>query len=182
MQPNATDAPASVASVVVPVYSSTTYISEAVESARAEDKQDRELVISDNVSNDNTRDCLRSLQDPRIPTDLQHASLGIFFRNLNSHLGGIAAFMWRNGRGVRSAGGDMRRLKHGQRAELIGALPFRLSAEGALRTFAAFGNIVGSLSLTTSRHRIFLCARGWLNWALHSACERHVSSNLERAA
>ena len=167
-------------SVLMPVYNGMPYIPEAVESVLAQDEQDWELVISDNGSTDSTRDYLSTLQDPRIRVHLQQANLGIF-GNLNfllaqaqasiakilcaddkllpGALARIAAFMEERPWCAVSrcwAEGDARRFQRGQRDELIGALPSRISPEAALLTFATFGNIVGNLSKAACRPQLVL--------------------------
>ncbi|MES1992843.1 MAG: glycosyltransferase family 2 protein [Pseudomonadota bacterium] len=167
-------------SILMPVYNGMPYIPEAVESVLAQDEQDWELVISDNGSTDSTRDYLSTLQDPRIRVHLQQANLGIF-GNLNfllaqaqasiakilcaddkllpGALARIAAFMEERPWCAVSrcwADGDARRFQPGQRDELIGALPSRISPEAALLMFATFGNIVGNLSKAACRPQLVL--------------------------
>jgi hypothetical protein len=69
-------------SIVMPTYNGGEYLKEAVRSVLAQSHQDWELLISDDGSNDGTRDYLASLNDPRIRVFLQKKNLGIF-GNLN---------------------------------------------------------------------------------------------------
>lgn len=69
-------------SIVMPTYNGLKYIQQAIESVLHQDFLDWELLISDDGSNDGTRDYLCSLQDQRIKVHLQAKNLGIF-GNLN---------------------------------------------------------------------------------------------------
>jgi glycosyltransferase involved in cell wall biosynthesis len=69
-------------SILVPVYNGRPYFKECIDSVLAQDFQDWELFISDNGSNDGTREYLDTLTDPRIRIVQQEKNLGIW-GNLN---------------------------------------------------------------------------------------------------
>ncbi len=70
-------------SIIMPTYNGLNkFLKEAIASVMAQDEQDWELLISDDGSNDGTRDYLKSLTDARIRVFLQDKNLGIF-GNLN---------------------------------------------------------------------------------------------------
>lgn len=69
-------------SILTIVYNGMPYLRECVESVLAQSHQDWEMLISDDGSNDGSRDYLRSLSDPRIFYYEQEKNLGIF-GNLN---------------------------------------------------------------------------------------------------
>jgi hypothetical protein len=63
-------------SVVVPSYNHAKYISKAVDSILSQDFTDFELLISDDVSPDNSWDVISGFDDPRIRTFKQEKNLG----------------------------------------------------------------------------------------------------------
>lgn len=69
-------------SIVMPTYNGLKYLKQAVSSVLAQRCQDWELIISDDGSNDGTREFLSEIKDPRIAVYLQDENLGIF-GNLN---------------------------------------------------------------------------------------------------
>lgn len=69
-------------SIVMPTYNGMKYLQQAIESVLSQDHQDWELFISDDCSQDGTRDFLATLKDPRIKVHFQSENLGIF-GNLN---------------------------------------------------------------------------------------------------
>lgn len=69
-------------SIVMPTYNGMKYLKQAVDSVLTQRYQDWELIISDDGSNDGTRDFLSELKDPRISVYLQDKNAGIF-PNLN---------------------------------------------------------------------------------------------------
>jgi glycosyltransferase involved in cell wall biosynthesis len=64
-EPDAVD-PKPLASIVIPVYNGMPYLTEAVESALAQDYEPLEIVVIENGSTDGSADWLRSLDDPRL--------------------------------------------------------------------------------------------------------------------
>ena len=171
--------------VLMPVYNGMPYIPEAVESVLAQVGQDWELVISDNGSEDATRDYLSTLNDPRIHIHLQQDNLGIF-GNLNFLLGQaqasiakilcaddkllpgalerIATYMEERPWCAVSrclAMGNLEQFQPGQRAALEGALPEHLHPAAATLAFATFGNIVGNLSKAACRPKQVLAQGGF---------------------
>lgn len=69
-------------SIITPVYNGFPYLKECVESVLAQDLQDWELLISDDGSNDGSREYLDTFTDPRIQVFKQEKNRGIF-GNLN---------------------------------------------------------------------------------------------------
>lgn len=69
-------------SIVMPTYNGMKYLEQAIGSVLSQQYQNWELIISDDGSNDGTRDYLASLIDPRIKVHLQSSNKGIF-GNLN---------------------------------------------------------------------------------------------------
>jgi glycosyltransferase involved in cell wall biosynthesis len=69
-------------SIITPVWNGLPFIRPCVESVQAQLFQDWELLISDNASDDGTRDYLATLNDPRIRVFYQEHNIGIN-RNLN---------------------------------------------------------------------------------------------------
>ena len=69
-------------SIVMPCYNGIKYIKIAIDSLLSQTHQDWVLWVSDDGSNDGTRDYLRSLNDRRINVFFQEKNLGIF-GNLN---------------------------------------------------------------------------------------------------
>ena len=69
-------------SIVMPTYNGMRYLRQAVESVLQQDCADWELIISDDGSEDGTREYLATIEDPRIRVHLQEKNLGIF-GNLN---------------------------------------------------------------------------------------------------
>ena len=65
-------------SILTPVYNGMPYIRECVDSVLAQDFADWELIISDNGSNDGTREYLKTLNDPRIRIFLQEKDLNCY--------------------------------------------------------------------------------------------------------
>lgn len=69
-------------SIVMPTYNGMKYVRQAVESVLEQDDPAWELIISDDGSQDGTREYLATLRDPRVTVHLQEKNLGIF-GNLN---------------------------------------------------------------------------------------------------
>ncbi|PZR24712.1 MAG: hypothetical protein DI535_21190 [Citrobacter freundii] len=69
-------------SIITIVYNGLPYLKQCVESVLSQDFTDWELIISDDGSNDGSRDYITGLNDPRIKFFLQEKNLGIF-GNLN---------------------------------------------------------------------------------------------------
>lgn len=69
-------------SIVMPTYNGMRYIQQAIDSVFSQDYEDWELLISDDVSTDGTRDFLATIRDPRIKIYHQPKNLNIF-GNLN---------------------------------------------------------------------------------------------------
>ncbi len=69
-------------SIVMPTYNGMEYLQQAVESVLQQDYEEWELIISDDVSRDGTREYLATLDDARVKVHLQEKNLGIF-GNLN---------------------------------------------------------------------------------------------------
>ena len=69
-------------SIVMPTYNRLQYLREAVDSVLGQSYSAWELIISDDGSQDGTREYLKSLEDPRIRVYLQDLNLGQF-GNLN---------------------------------------------------------------------------------------------------
>lgn len=65
-------------SIVMPTYNRLKYLREAVDSVLAQSYTEWELIISDDGSEDGTREYLRSLSDPRIRVYFQNSNLGQF--------------------------------------------------------------------------------------------------------
>ena len=74
--------PPSKITVLMPCYNGMKYIRQAIDSVLAQSFAEWELLVSDDGSNDGTRDYLQSLTDKRIKVFLQPKNLGIF-GNLN---------------------------------------------------------------------------------------------------
>lgn len=172
-------------SVLIPVYNGMPYIAEAVESVLVQDCQDWELVISDNGSDDGTRDYLRSLTDARIRVYEQQVNLGIM-GNLNFLLAHAAApiakilghddrllpgclektaiFMEERPDCAVSrcwASGDSVRYQKGGNLEWEGLLPTQLEAEASVLAFATFGNLIGNICRAACRPQMILQAGGF---------------------
>jgi glycosyltransferase involved in cell wall biosynthesis len=64
-------------SILTPVWNGLPFIKESIDSVLSQDYQDWELIISDNGSNDGTREYLDTLKDPRIRVVKQEKNLGI---------------------------------------------------------------------------------------------------------
>jgi glycosyltransferase involved in cell wall biosynthesis len=69
-------------SIVMPTYNGMPYVKQAVESVLQQSCQDWELIISDDGSEDGTREYLATIEDRRIQVHQQEKNLGIF-GNLN---------------------------------------------------------------------------------------------------
>lgn len=74
--------------LVMPTYNGGAYLKDAISSLLKQNYQDWVLLISDDGSNDGTRDYLRGLTDPRIKVFFQDKNLGIF-GNLNFLFGHV---------------------------------------------------------------------------------------------
>jgi glycosyltransferase involved in cell wall biosynthesis len=172
-------------SVLMPVYNGMPYIREAVESVLTQDYTNWELIISDNNSNDSTRDYLDSLTDPRIRIYKQTANLGIMDnlnfllekarypvakifcqddRLLEGALERVAQFMEErpNCAVSRCWGlGDTKRYTPGGNLEIEGELPTRIEPRASILAFATFGNMVGNLCKAACRPKLVLEAGGF---------------------
>lgn len=69
-------------SIVLPTYNGVKYLEQAIQSVQAQIYDDWELIISDDGSNDGTRDFLSAIRDRRVKVHFQPKNLGIF-GNLN---------------------------------------------------------------------------------------------------
>lgn len=74
--------------LVMPTYNGGDYLKDAISSLLRQHYQDWELLISDDGSNDGTRNYLEGLTDPRIKVFFQDKNLGIF-GNLNFLFGHV---------------------------------------------------------------------------------------------
>jgi glycosyltransferase involved in cell wall biosynthesis len=63
--------------VAIPTFNRVCLLARAVESAMAQSYEDVEIVVSDNCSQDGTRDYLQTLTDPRIRVLLQLSNGGM---------------------------------------------------------------------------------------------------------
>lgn len=169
-------------SILMPVYNGLPYIIEAVESVLLQDYKNWELVISDDGSNDNTREYLDTLIDSRIRIYKQTTNLGIF-GNLNfllenakypiakifcqddvllpGALEKITHFMVERpncavSRCLVQGAKNIRFMNEVERE-----LPIRLEPSAAIMAFATFGNIVGNLCQAACRPRLILDAGGF---------------------
>lgn len=172
-------------SVLIPVYNGIAFIAEAIESVLSQEFQDWELVVSDNGSNDGTRDYLRSLTDARIRTFEQPSNIGIM-GNLNfllaqarapvakilghddmllpGSLVQITQFMEERPDCAVSrcwASGDARRYTKGGSLQWEGMLPPRLEPAASTLAFATFGNLVGNICRAACRPAMVLQAGGF---------------------
>lgn len=169
-------------SVLMPVYNGMPYICEAIKSVLSQEFQDWELVISDNGSQDETRNYLVTLCDARIHVCLQDENLGIF-GNLNfllehaaspiaqllcaddkllpGALGAVAQFMESNPQCAISSCQRAGGLTSSVNAQLENALPDYITPKAAALAFATFGNIAGILSNVACRPRLVLQAGGF---------------------
>lgn len=66
----------------MPTYNGMKYMKQAIDSVLSQNHQDWELIISDDGSNDGSRELLSEIQDPRIKVHFQPRNLNIF-GNLN---------------------------------------------------------------------------------------------------
>lgn len=169
-------------SVLMPVYNGIPYICEAVESVLCQEFQDWELVISDNGSEDETRDYLATLCDTRIRVYFQDENLGIF-GNLNfllehaaspiaqllcaddkllpGTLDAVAQFMESLPQCAISSCLGVGGLTSSINAQLQGALPDYIIPKAAVLAFATFGNIAGILTNVACRPGLVLQAGGF---------------------
>ena len=172
-------------SILIPVYNGIPYIVEAIESVLSQQLQDWELVISDNGSNDGTRDYLRTLRDSRIRVYEQPLNLGIM-GNLNflleqarapiakiighddmllaGALERTAQFMEERPNCAVSrcwALGDEKRYSNGGMLQWENRLPPSLSPAAAVLAFATFGNLVGNICRSACRPQWVLKAGGF---------------------
>ncbi|MEQ1828769.1 MAG: glycosyltransferase family 2 protein [Pirellula sp.] len=69
-------------SIITPTWNGLPYIQECVESVLSQCHREFELLISDDVSSDETRKYLQTINDPRVRVFYQESNLGIF-GNLN---------------------------------------------------------------------------------------------------
>ena len=172
-------------SVLIPVYNGIDFIARAIESVMSQEFEDWELVISDNGSDDGTRDYFRTLTDTRIRICEQPTNLGIM-GNLNfllaqarapiakilghddmllaGALERIAQFMEERPDCAVSrcwARGDRLRYSKGGILQWEGRLPTRLKPAAALLAFATFGNLVGNICRAACRPHLVLQAGGF---------------------
>ena len=70
-----------VISVIMPVFNTENYLSEAIESILNQSFNDFEFIIIDDASTDNTKNILDSYQDPRI-VRINNSKVAIYFASL----------------------------------------------------------------------------------------------------